>query len=168
MYYIEDKPEAVKEIQGYLRGVGYDSLPVIISGNFDENTEFAVKDFQGKRGLDITGKVDYDTFSVLYESYMTQKKEGVIRETHDSFIVFPVTVGMSGNEIEYVNDMIIEILDYYGFYHSVRRGRFFTSATEEGVTMLQRLFNFSPTGEIDELTYERMLIERDSIFNFKS
>ena len=168
MYYIEDKPAAIKEIQAYLRGIGYDALPVIISGIFDDNTTIAVRDFQDKNSLPVTGKVDYETFVILYDNYKFKTEERRIREKHDSFISFPVSVGMSGNEIEYVNDMIIEILDYYGHYHNVRRGRFFTAATEDGVIILQNIFNISPTGKIDEHTYNRMLDERDSIFNFKS
>ena len=167
MYYIEDKPAAIKEIQGYLRGVGYDTLPVIISGNFDDNTITAVKDFQEKNALEASGKVNYETFVILYDEYKAQAAERSIREKHDSFIAFPISLGMSGNEIEYVNDMIIEILDYYGHYHNVRRNRFFTAESEDGIIMLQELFNLSPTGKIDEYTYERMLIERDSIHNFK-
>ncbi len=168
MYNIDDKPAAIKEIQGYLRGIGYDALPVIISGIFDDNTTLAVKDFQNKKNLNSTGKVNYETFVMLYDEYTVITNERRIQEKHDSFITFPITLGMSGDEIEYVNDLIIEILDYHGHYHSVRKSSYFSEASEEGVIILQDLFNLTPTGKIDEFTYERMLIERDSIFNFKA
>ena len=168
MYNIDDKPAAIKEVQLYLRGVGYDSLPVIVSGVFDDNTIRAVKDFQAKNNLSETGAVNYETFVSLYDEFkLTEDKRG-IREKHDSFITFPVTRGMSGDEIEYANNLIIDILDYYGHYHRVRKSAFFSEATEEGVIIIQELFNLTQTGEIDEITYKRMLIERDSIFNFKT
>ena len=168
MYNIYDKPAAIKEVQLYLRGVGYDSLPVIVSGVFDDNTTKAVKDFQVKNNLQETGTVNYETFVILYDEFKLTTDKREIREKQDSFITFPVSRGMSGEEIEYTNNLIIDILDYSGHHHSVRKSSYFSEATEEGVIILQELFNITPTGEIDEITYERMLIERDSIFNFKT
>ena len=168
MYYIEDKPAAIKEVQSFLRNIGYDSLPVIISGKFDDNTIVAVKDFKEKNGIDTTGYVNSETYRLLNKEQSIKTQEKNIREKYDSFIIFPLRVGMSGNEIEYINDMISEFLDYYGHFHNVRRGGFFTSATEEGVIIIQEIFGIDKTGIIDEFTYERMLIERDSIYNLKS
>ena len=167
MYSIYDRPAAIKEIQTYLRGIGYDTLPVIISGNFDDNTATAVKDFQVKSGLTETGTVGYETFTLLYDEYVLSERKRRVAENTDSFVSFPLSRDMSGSEIRDINELIIEILDYYGIYHTVRRGSYFSQSTEEGVIILQKLFNMNPTGIIDELTYERMIIERDSIFNFK-
>ena len=167
MYNFNDKPAAIKEVQGYLRGIGYDSLPVIISGIYDDNTSLAVKDFQTKNALFPSGKVDYPTFTILYENYRARNEERRIREKHGSFIAFPLALGAIGKDVEYINDLLISILDYYGHYHDVRRGGYFSQATEDAVITVQELFNIEKTGIINELTFGRMITERDSIFNFK-
>ena len=168
MYRIDDRPAAIKEVQLYLRGVGYDTLPVIISGIFDDNTVAAVKNFQEKMDISPSGTVDFQTFTLLYEEYVKRNYIREIVEGVNSRITFPLSVGMQGGEVERINDLTIEILDYYGHHHTVRRSGYFSSSTEEGVMIIQELFNIAATGEVDEITYGRMLTERDSIFNFKT
>ena len=106
-------------------------------------------------------------FLKVAKKYVLCERKRRVAENTDSFVSFPLSRDMSGSEIRDINELIIEILDYYGIYHTVRRGSYFSQSTEEGVIILQKLFNMNPTGIIDELTYERMIIERDSIFNFK-
>ncbi len=58
----------VKEIQGYLKTIGYSY--VAVTGTFDANTQRAVKDIQTKNKLTSDGIVGTDTWTVIINTYV--------------------------------------------------------------------------------------------------
>ncbi len=58
----------VKEVQGYLKTIGYSY--VAVTGTFDANTQRAVKDIQTKNKLTSDGVVGTDTWTVIINTYV--------------------------------------------------------------------------------------------------
>jgi len=66
------KGSVVTNIQKHLKAAGFD--PKHTTGKFDERTEGAVKNFQRKAGLPVTGVVDTKTWNSLKTSYILNSK----------------------------------------------------------------------------------------------
>lgn len=62
----------VKNLQKHLKAAGFD--PKHTGGVFDERTAGAVKNFQRKAGLPVTGAVDRATWKALQKSYLLNAK----------------------------------------------------------------------------------------------
>ena len=74
VYRIDRKPEAIAEIQTYLRALSYAyaALPTVgIDGIFGTQTEDAVRAFQRLFSRQETGYVDAETFALLYREYLS-------------------------------------------------------------------------------------------------
>ena len=75
MYRIDIKNEVVREIQRFLLSISYREnttyLPHIsIDGIYDKETTEAVEKFQDRYGLDVTGKVDFLTWNLIYRKFL--------------------------------------------------------------------------------------------------
>ena len=166
MYKISDKPAAIREVQRYLRHIGYDSYPVIVSGVYDDNTKLAVEDFQGSNGIAISGVIDALTFSRLYDKYKSYVKAKKLRDKYKSLIEFPLTRGTVSDEMLHVNRMISELLKKYGIANVFRVNRTFSNETQAGVKELRRIYDLNDNEVIDEELYIRIFNDYDSAFKF--
>ena len=73
MNFIDQKEEVIKDVQKWLRTIGreYPDFPeVFIDGIYGSETAEAVSFFQRKKGLQVTGKIDRETFDSLYSEYL--------------------------------------------------------------------------------------------------
>lgn len=59
--------QAVRQMQAVLLELGY--YDGRIDGNFSRAFETAVKEFQADFGIEITGKIDYELYTLLYEEF---------------------------------------------------------------------------------------------------
>ena len=167
MYYITDKRSAIKEIQKYLYVLS-DSLyrdiaRIPIDGIFDEETKNAVKKFQELMGINITGEVDFETFTFLYEEY-----EKVYNYRNmQSYIVeqtaFPMGIGAYTEDVRALHVLINELRKTYTELADVGTGNFYTSRTASAVSELRKIFDYTPGEFVDRAFYDRMLEEVDSI-----
>ena len=69
---VGSKGAAVKNVQAHLKAAGFD--PKHTSGTFDERTGAAVKAFQAKSKLPVTGAVDPRTWKALKKSFILSSK----------------------------------------------------------------------------------------------
>ncbi|RPI24109.1 MAG: hypothetical protein EHM57_03125 [Actinobacteria bacterium] len=67
LYHMGDRGEPVRDIQGRLSALGYDTAPDQ-TGTFGERTELAVRSFQEARGLPRDGIVGPDTWRALVDA----------------------------------------------------------------------------------------------------
>ncbi|MBE6610243.1 MAG: peptidoglycan-binding protein [Ruminococcaceae bacterium] len=73
MNFIDQKEEVIKDVQKWLRTIGreYPDFPeVFIDGIYGSETAEAVAFFQRKKGLQVTGNIDRETFDSLYSEYL--------------------------------------------------------------------------------------------------
>ena len=90
----------VKELQGYLKTIGYSYVSV--TGTFDSNTNRAVKDIQTKNKLDVDGVVGEGTWAAIINTYVNTVLKQMGREEYpeqnfDDEHVPNVGNGNSGN-----------------------------------------------------------------------
>lgn len=64
----------IRNAQIMLQGLGYKDVRV--DGYFDRETEAAVKDFQQKHGLNVTGEIDEKTASELEVQIIEKIRNG--------------------------------------------------------------------------------------------
>lgn len=159
MYRIDDRSEAIKEVQGYLREIFGGGISVVPSGVYDENTRLAVVDFQRKMSLEETGVVDYVTFSSLYGEYLKEKKSKEARRQVENEFSFPIKEGQSGFTALKINRMTARLLDYYRTEHIIKCGEYISSATLDAIGRLAAIYGINEKNEIDEEIY--LMIERD-------
>ena len=70
----------VKELQGYLKTIGY--TYVSVTGTFDSNTNRAVKDIQKKNKLDVDGVVGEGTWAAIINTYVNTVLKQMGREEY--------------------------------------------------------------------------------------
>ena len=73
MNFIDQKEEVIKDVQKWLRTIGreYPDFPeVFIDGIYGSETAEAVAYFQRKKGIQVTGNIDRETFDSLYSEYL--------------------------------------------------------------------------------------------------
>ena len=117
MYDLQDKPAAIREVQRYLNLISDNSenkIPRIgIDGIYGDETRGAVSKFQELYKLQISGIVDLLTFTAIYEEYERILDESNRREYLITDIGFPITLGMQGKDVLYINLLLKELSNTY-------------------------------------------------------
>lgn len=166
MYRINDKQEAIKRVQEYLRVAGNDDIFVAPTGIFDDNTRNSVIYFQADNNLAVTGEVDRITFDYLFGEYSRKNEKQQLNNRLESFIRFPLLPGQSADGMLHINIMMGRLLDYYRQTHRLRDSNFYSPETSEAVRALRRIYMLPVIDLIDEVLYLRMTRDHDSINNF--
>ena len=161
MYRINDKAEAVRQVQIYLNGIN--NTFVMPSGVYDENTRIAVIGYQRSHGLEPTGTVDRATFDSIYKDYVSAYQSKRLYGAAGSFISFPIREGDMSPEIIHLNRTLENLLCYYGITHRLRCGSFYSSETAEAVRVMRRIYLLADGDYVDEELYLRMMADRNSI-----
>ena len=152
MYSINDKKEAIREIQIYL---GSGKYAVIPSGVYDDSTRASVKEFQKDYGLEESGAVDAATFDAIYREYTKQKmREDAKRLSRGT--EFPIKFGDSGDKVHEINALLVELGLYYGETNHIR-GSFFGKESERITKRLREIFKLNASSEVDEELYLRLI-----------
>ena len=166
MYRINDKTEAKRRVQNYLRAVS-PGVFVAPSGVFDENTRLALIAFQEKMNLEPSGMVDLDTFEMLFSEYSLINMKKRVEESIPGAAHFPLSIGDMSEIIFSINNNLARMLDYYGIIHRLRASSFYSQETAQAVRELRRIYMLEDSENIDEIFYFRLINDLDSISNFR-
>ncbi len=160
IYDLSDERVRVENLQRMLRLLwmvtGEAPYEVGINGVYGEGTEAAVRYFQERHGLPVTGVADYVTWEAIREEYDRLSLYGEPPLGIRPFLAERNGMVRSGEESDLV--MIIQImLDtlgvLYDFDYVPRNGRF-DKATVDAVRKFQQLNDLpSPSGAVDRLTW---------------
>jgi peptidoglycan hydrolase-like protein with peptidoglycan-binding domain len=167
MYRINDKKEAIRQIQIYL-GVINQGINVVPTGIYDDNTRRAVIDFQSQNKISADGVINLITFNMLYEMYSKKTKNINTRDILASFINFPLVKGVYSDEMIQINRILRRLLDYYGYKDGPSNSKFYSKSTADAVNILRKIYLLEDKEQIDEEFYNRMIIDHDSIFKFEN
>lgn len=166
MYRIENRSEAIKDLQKNLANLEKNNVYVAPSGIYDENTKEAVSDFQTRESLDVTGVADFKTQTMIYERSIEDRRRESIKKANPN-INFPLSLRDTGYEIARINQILNEVLVFYGHYIIERESRIYSERTEQAVNILKEIFGYSESEGIDELFYERLMLEYSDISKLK-
>lgn len=163
MYRVYDKEEAIRQVQIYLAVVADGDIFIAPTGVYDDNTRFAVIEFQNKNGIKQSGVVDYETFTLLYEEYRIKSDIISLNQTTGSFVEFPIYPRQFSPALSSINRMLATLLDYYGHTHSIRDNNFYSTETSRAVGMIRGIYQLPDDNYIDEILYMRLIADHDSI-----
>lgn len=167
MYALNDTVAAITEVQRFLYVISNTTHPevtrVAIDGIWGAETERAVAEFQRSSAIEITGKVDYETFDALYVAYSDAKGELEARDYLITNEGFPLKINMMNDDVLLLHILISEIQKTYDYLTEVSKTTYYSATTEKAVLELQELFGIEVSGSVDAAMFERLIVELDSI-----
>lgn len=135
----------------------YDTLPDLsYDGIFGPETEAAVRAFQEQFDLPVTGEVDFDTWDVLYRTYLGfletipfQYTEGIVLP----YPGVPLRLGSESDEVRLLQEYLNFIASFYSEIPSVTPTGYFGNQTEAAVIALQSMEGLPPNGTVGAATW---------------
>jgi len=144
--------EYVSLIQYFLSFIAIyeNSIPIIaIDGIFGPATKRAVEAFQALVGVPVTGAVELETYTALYDAY-----RGIINSLPDSAFVgiarpypgFQLVIGSEGEYVEAIQAYLNVISDVYSAIPPIAVDGIYGEATAAAVSAYQNEFGLPATG----------------------
>ena len=167
MYRQNERKEAVKEVQKFLFFISseiYEDIPRIpIDGIFDEETKGATMAYQNKKGINQTGIVDYETYTLLYEDYLS-----ALEKQAPSPYIFTkeepiITEGDNNEAVRFLHILINELEGRFVNIEKVGTGSYFDKKTGDMLEILSTIFNFEKQRVLDQKLYNRILNEINAL-----
>ena len=159
-----NEKQAISNLQRYLRQLSYfdeDVLPIVINGEWNEETKNALTVFQRKNGLPPTGVADEQTWNLLFSQYQSSIEENSEPSRVPFFPRLPkgdsVGAGDSGFIVEVIQYMLNELSLLYDGLDNVDISGFFDSNTEAAVSEFQKRNLFPQSGRVDKKTWDRLV-----------
>ncbi len=145
--------------------INYPAIPLITlpNGNYEADTERAVRVFQQVFGLPTTGTVDEDTWYRILYIYVAVKRLAELESEGEEFQSGaypgnPVKIGDRGPNVLRVQ-WYINAIARSGQYPQVRvidLDGIYDTETANAVRVLQGLFGFTQSGEVDRQTWDAL------------
>lgn len=165
---IKTEHDARKNLQKYLRQLAYfdDSIPLVpIDGNEGTQTSDALRAYQSRRGLPITGVADRETWEALYEDYLVSLEEEAPPASFSPFPSEPndyaLKLGDNGFAVAAVQHMLEEISVFFPITPMATTG-IYDESTRDAVSEVQIRYLLPVTGEVDKLTWNALVRLYDS------
>lgn len=164
---------ARENLQKYLRQLAYfdENIPfVAIDGNRGSTTTEALRAYQARRGLPVTGVADQETWEALYEDYLTSLEEEAPPSRFSPFPAQPrgyaLRVGDEGFPVSAVQHMLEEISVFFPITLVEITG-VYDDATRDAVSEVQARYLLPVTGEVDKLTWNALVRLYDSAYLYQ-
>ena len=159
-YTDEQKRQHIAEIQRYLQYIserGGDIPQTVSNGIYDSNTENAVREFQRRYGLDVTGEVNGDTWDEIvrvYRSYLETKPEPLDIFPSGKYIC---KNGDSGELVYVIQVLLKELSRRYDNMPDVAVNGEFTDDTASAVREFQQKTGLPQNGEVNCETWNMLV-----------
>ncbi|HZG59595.1 MAG TPA: peptidoglycan-binding protein [Anoxybacillus sp.] len=142
------KGKEVSQLQLHLKTLGYFQYPTI-TDYYGIVTSDAVKKFQKKNGLTVTGIADSLTLEKIRQA-IEQKEKSQASEAKQGVYL---TIGSIGEQVKQVQTKLKQL----GYFTYPAITGYYGSATAEAVKQFQKSVQLQPTGAVDQQTYERLM-----------
>lgn len=160
--------DARKNLQAYLRQLAYfdENIPLVpIDGNKGSDTSDAIRAFQRRRGLPVTGIADQETWEAIYEEYLISLEEAAPPAPFSPFPAEPANYalreGDRGFPVAALQFMLEEISVFFPI-SAVRVDGIYGTETRDAISELQARYLLPVTGETDKLTWNAVVRLYDS------
>lgn len=165
-----NKPDAVKNLQKYLRKLsfyGFETERVPIDGIYDSATRNAVTEFQRIHGLPETGDTDSDTWNAIFDEYMLlieneRKSLGLFLFPNNS-IDYSVVLGDRLLLVNIIQLLLSELRVAYDIFDDIIESGIYDAETSDGIRKFQEINGLEATGEVDRATWNRIVREYSNI-----
>jgi peptidoglycan hydrolase-like protein with peptidoglycan-binding domain len=165
---VRAESDARRNLQKYLRQLAYfdPNIPFVpIDGNEGSNTTDALRAYQARRGLPVTGVADQETWEALYEDYLISLEEEAPPVGFSPFPSEPknyaLKLGDEGFPVSAVQYILEEIAVFFPIA-PVKVSGIYDDATRDAVSEIQVRYLLPVTGEVDKLTWNALARLYDS------
>ena len=165
--------DARRNLQKYLRQLAYfdSNIPFVpIDGNEGSNTTDALRAYQTRRGLPVTGVADQETWEALYEDYLISLEEEAPPSRFSPFPSEPkgyaLKVTDEGFAVAAVQHLLEEISVFFPITPVAVTG-IYDEATRDAVSEVQARYLLPVTGEVDKLTWNALVRLYDSAYLYQ-
>lgn len=156
MYSLNEKNEYIKSVQKLLSTV-YKNEHVPKNGIYEERTKEFILRFQRENGLSDNGIIDEETLKKLY----LKSKRRITDEA------YPFSENLKyryyDERMRKINEIISELLNYYGKHHRLLPIPYFSEETLLSVNELRKIYSLEDGEEIDEKLYGIMIKDYNSL-----
>ena len=130
------------------------------NGVFNDNTLAMVKAFQKNYNLDVTGVVDYETFSKIGDVYniiLTSYEDKFKDYKEDLYPNKFLSLGDSGEEVKHLQTYLYKICMYDKSIPGVRVNGNFDELTLSSIKKIQKDYNFEVNGIVGPLLWKKIV-----------
>lgn len=159
-----NEEQAIINLQRYLRQLSYfdeDIPPIVINGDWNDETQNALTVFQQKNRLSPTGTADEQTWNLLFSQYQNSLEENSPPSRVPLFPRQPtgesLGIGDVGFVVAVIQYMLNELSLLYDGLDNVEINGNFDTDTEAAVTEFQKRNLFPQTGRVDKRTWDRLV-----------
>ncbi|HEX6329025.1 MAG TPA: L,D-transpeptidase family protein [Jiangellaceae bacterium] len=148
MFALGDTGDGVRELQARLKQIAWYEPKV--TGEFDDVTFQSVEGFQAKRGIEVTGEVNEETWDRL----VSMTREPTDDELHNRIVAGPTIIGPgdSGDRVRELQARLKQI----GWFEEDVTGSY-GPVTKEAVAGFQTKRGIPSTGEVDQKTWDLLV-----------
>ena len=156
--------DSVRVLQLFLSYISAfnDFVPAVtVDGDFNTQTEDAVRAFQKYKGLNETGIVDEETWNQIYYEYRNILEDIPANNTQAITEPYPgveLRQGMNGESIRLIQEYLSYIALFFRSVNTVATTGYFGPGTAAAVRRFQTEFGLPATGVVDEATWNRIAL----------
>ena len=163
MYNMNNKEDAVREIQKYLLEISESDDSSIsrisVDGVFGDETGKAVREFQNEQGLPPTGIVDRLTHEALYVAYEEALMKRKEKQHFISAAVFPFSRGDQAPEVLILHLILNELRREYRDLARMPMSDYFGKDTERTLMKMEKHLLRDEDGILTRDLFERLILE---------
>ncbi len=162
---------AVQNIQyllAYLAEYYSEIPPVIIDGIYGPATENAVRAAQELFDLPVTGEVSFDTWDVLYRTYLGFLATLPFQYTEGNVLPYPgipLRLGSEDDTVRVLQEYLNFIARYDNRIPSVNVTGYFGEMTRAAVIAFQEAEGIEPTGTVAAVTWDAIADRYGDLYN---
>ena len=154
--------QPIRELQGYLRLLAddYPRMPQLKrDGIFGPLTTEAVREFQRQFEMEVTGVVDFKTWTQIFHAYQIADFRRHPAHHRPAFPISNQTFGSGdrGSEIAFIQIMLNDLSEAFDNIEPVRLLGIYDETTEKNIKEIQTLSRLPETGLVDEDTWNALL-----------
>lgn len=170
MYTDAQRRAHIYDVQRFLRRIMRDSAhpqPLVPDGVYGAETAAAVREFQRRNDLAVTGTVNYDTWTLLYSRYTELT---LCDELPDMISFYPacadakITANDKGPSVLVLQLMLNTAAPHFSDVTPVTLTGIYDEETMRTVRLAQQTFQLPPTGITDRATWDALALFHNSFY----
>ena len=157
-----DAGDSVRNIQYLLAYLAqfYDTIPTVaLDGIYGPSTENAVRAFQRAFDLPVTGAVDFDTWDVLYRTYLGFIATIPFKYIEGALLPYPgipLRLGAESEVVRILQEYLNDLAAFFPELTTVNPTGYFGPQTEAAVITLQNFRGLTPSGTVGAATWNEI------------
>lgn len=142
--------------------------PITIDGIYGPATTNAVIAFQETFDLPVTGEVDFDTWDVLYRTYLGFLETIPFQYVEGNILPYPgvpLRLGSNDDSVRVLQEYLNFVAQFIDEIPSVNVTGFFGTQTQQAVLAFQRYAGIEPTGTVGSVTWNALANLYSDLYN---